>query len=77
MLKRIFIFVTLLLSLSLVVFPKGLQAEGTEPPQSDLSVEVYDQLVIEDLDVRILFFIFDDIAFEEECRPIVRDILQW
>lgn len=29
------------------------------------------------LDVWILFFVFDDVAFEEECRPIVRDILHW
>ncbi len=29
------------------------------------------------LDVRILFFVFDDVTFEEECRPIVRDILYW
>ena len=29
------------------------------------------------LDVRILFLVFDDVAFEEECRPIVRDILYW
>ena len=27
------------------------------------------------LDIRVLFFVFDDVTFEEECRPIVRDIL--
>ncbi len=84
MLKRIFIFVTLLLSLSLVVFPKGLQAEGTEPPQSDLSVEVYDQLVIEDvvdetitydtwIDINVLDS-FDELESEIPVPNVLMDI---